>query len=88
MLNEKFSSCGLNAYPHINSKTKWFRHKYNVITKMLRTSEYSWNDTIKMIKCERQLYKDICGVNSLPFLLIGALLLSCLPVICDLHSFL
>ncbi|KAJ8428910.1 hypothetical protein Cgig2_011652 [Carnegiea gigantea] len=27
MLNEKFSSCGLKAYPHIDSKTKWFRRQ-------------------------------------------------------------
>ncbi|KAJ8433704.1 LOW QUALITY PROTEIN: hypothetical protein Cgig2_020639 [Carnegiea gigantea] len=27
MVNEKFLGCGLNAYPHIDAKTKWFTHK-------------------------------------------------------------
>ena len=62
MLNEKFPTCGLKAYPHIDSKTKWFRDKYNVITEMLRTSGFSWDDTTKTIKCERQSYEDFCKV--------------------------
>ncbi|KAJ8441778.1 hypothetical protein Cgig2_009024 [Carnegiea gigantea] len=38
--------------------TKWFRDKYNVLMEMLRTSIFTWDDTTKMIKCERQSYDD------------------------------
>ena len=62
MLNEKFPTSGLKAYPHIDSKTKWFRNKYNVITEMLRTSNFSWDDTTETIKCERLSYEDFCKV--------------------------
>ena len=93
MLNEKFPNCGLKAYPHIDSKTKWFRDKYNVITEMLRTSGFSWDDTTKIIKCERQSYEDFCKVNALPFLLIGLILVvfyyyfHMYFVICDLYNY-
>jgi len=62
MLNEKFPSCGLKAYPHVYSKTKWFRDKYNVTNEILRTSGFSPNDITKMIKYERQSYEDFCEV--------------------------
>ncbi|KAJ8425745.1 hypothetical protein Cgig2_007601 [Carnegiea gigantea] len=60
MLNEKIPSCGLKAYPHIDSNTKWSVDKYNVITEMLRTSDFSWYDIPKMINCERQQHEDFC----------------------------
>ncbi|KAJ8443401.1 hypothetical protein Cgig2_018834 [Carnegiea gigantea] len=34
MMNAKCPGYGLKAYPHIDSKTKWFRDKYNVLVKM------------------------------------------------------
>jgi len=65
MLNAKCPGSGLKAYPHIDSKTKWFRDKYNVLVEMFRTSGFTWDDTTKMIKCERQSYDDFCKVNLL-----------------------
>ncbi|KAJ8426119.1 LOW QUALITY PROTEIN: hypothetical protein Cgig2_005764 [Carnegiea gigantea] len=59
MLNEKFPSRGLKAYPHIDLKIK---DKDNVIIEMLRTSRFSWDDTTKMMKCERQSYEYFCKV--------------------------
>lgn len=58
IINAKLCGCGLKATPHIESKTKIFRDKYNVVCKMLRTSGFSWDDTTKMIKCDRQSYLD------------------------------
>ncbi|KAJ8452078.1 hypothetical protein Cgig2_016659 [Carnegiea gigantea] len=34
------------------------RDKYNVLMEMFRTSGFTWDDTTKMIKCERQSYDD------------------------------
>jgi len=65
MMNAKCPGSGLKAYPHIDSKTKWFRDKYNVLMEMFRTSGFTWDDTTKMIKCERQSYDDFCKVNLL-----------------------
>ncbi|KAJ8420120.1 hypothetical protein Cgig2_033724 [Carnegiea gigantea] len=60
MMTAKCPGSGLKAYPHIDSKTKWFRDKYNVLMEMFRTSGFTWDDTTKMIKCERQCYDDFC----------------------------
>ena len=62
-MNAKCPGSGLKANPHIDSKTKWFRDKYNVLNEMFRTSGFSWDDTTKMIKCERQSYDDFCKVK-------------------------
>ncbi|KAJ8431167.1 hypothetical protein Cgig2_019843 [Carnegiea gigantea] len=59
-MTAKCLGSGLKAYPHIDSKTKWFRDKYNVLMEMFRASGFTWDDTIKMIKCERQPYDDFC----------------------------
>jgi len=57
MMKARCPESGLKANPHIYSKTKWFRDKYNVLNEMVCTSGFSWDDTTKMIKCERQSIK-------------------------------
>ncbi|VFQ83561.1 unnamed protein product [Cuscuta campestris] len=58
----------------IESKVKQFREKHNVIMVMFGTSGFSWDDTNKMIKCERQSYDEFLKnakglwVISFPFL--------------------
>ncbi|XP_057529788.1 uncharacterized protein LOC130808327 [Amaranthus tricolor] len=73
-LNEKFPGCGLKAIPHIESKIKWFKDKYNVLTEMFRTSGFSWDNEKNMIVCERQSYEEFCkqhrnaqGLWNVPF---------------------
>ena len=88
MLNEKFPNCGLKAYPHINLKTKWFRYKYNAIIEMVSTSGFSWDDTTKMIKCERQSYKEFCKVCLTISLTLVRYYFQVYFVIYDLHNFL
>ncbi|KAL2897205.1 UvrABC system protein C [Bienertia sinuspersici] len=48
-MNEKFPGCGLKAVPHIESKIKWFKDKYNVLSEMFRTSGLSWDNEKHMI---------------------------------------
>ncbi|XP_021835779.2 uncharacterized protein [Spinacia oleracea] len=73
-LNDKFPGCGLKVVPHIESKIKWFRDKYNVLSEMFRTSGFSWDEEKKLILCERQSYDDFCkqhknaqGLWNVPF---------------------
>ena len=64
MLNTKFPGCGLKAIPHIESKFKWFKDKYAVVSEMVnKTSGFQWDDQTKMIQCEKQAYDDFCKVN-------------------------
>ncbi|XP_057535251.1 uncharacterized protein LOC130813435 [Amaranthus tricolor] len=59
-LNEKFPECGLKVIPHIESKIKWFKDKYNVLTEMFLTYGFSWDNEKNMIVCERQSYEEFC----------------------------
>ncbi|KAL2895057.1 Polyphosphate:GDP phosphotransferase [Bienertia sinuspersici] len=59
-MNKKFPRCGLKAVPHIESKIKWFKDKYNVLSEMFRTSGFSWDNEKHMIVCERQSYEVFC----------------------------
>lgn len=62
MMNKKFPGCGLTS-TQIESKVKQFREKHNVITVMLGTSDFSWDDTNKKIQCERQSYNEFLKKN-------------------------
>ena len=63
MINARCLGSGLKVNPHIDSKTKLFRDKYSVLNEMFRTSGFSWDDTTKMIKSERQSYDNFCKVK-------------------------
>ncbi|KAK1391808.1 hypothetical protein POM88_010864 [Heracleum sosnowskyi] len=58
-MNNKFPNCGLKALPHIDSKVKWFKDKYVVVSEMVnKTSGFQWDDKTKMIQCEKQAFDD------------------------------
>ncbi|KAL8548535.1 hypothetical protein ACS0TY_007731 [Phlomoides rotata] len=46
--------------PHINSKIKWLREKYNQISEMLMQSGCQWDDVEQKINCEKQWFDDWC----------------------------
>ncbi|KAL2902156.1 DNA polymerase epsilon subunit B, partial [Bienertia sinuspersici] len=49
--------------PHIESKFKWFKDKYTVVSDMVnKTSGFQWDVDNKMIKCERQPYEDFSRI--------------------------
>nr|GEV69835.1 hypothetical protein [Tanacetum cinerariifolium] len=51
--------------PHIESKVKWLKTKFHIISDMLKQSRCSWNDVEKKIACERQWYDNYiegCGM--------------------------
>jgi len=53
MMNAKCPGCGLKAYPHIDSKTKWFMDKYNVLVKM-----FAHLDSVRMTLPKRSSVQD------------------------------
>ncbi|KAL2937440.1 Mediator of RNA polymerase II transcription subunit 26 [Bienertia sinuspersici] len=61
-MNEKFPGCGLKVVPHIESKIKWFKDKYNVLSEMFRTSGFSWDNEKHMIQ-----HKNAQGLWNVPF---------------------
>ncbi|GKA65913.1 Myb/SANT-like domain-containing protein [Tanacetum coccineum] len=46
--------------PHIESKVKWLKTKFHVISDMLKYSGCQWNDVDKKIACERDWYLKYC----------------------------
>ncbi|KVI01393.1 Myb/SANT-like domain-containing protein [Cynara cardunculus var. scolymus] len=46
--------------PHIDSRIKYLRNKYNPISEMLTQKECQWDDIAHKIKCEKQWYDDWC----------------------------
>ena len=70
-MNAKFPGCSLKTKPHIDSKTKWFQDKYNVLSEMFHTLGFGWDEATILIKCERQSYDEFCKVN---FIMVPALL--------------
>lgn len=46
--------------PHIDSRIKYLRNKYNPISEMLTQNECQWDDIEHKIKCEKQWYDDWC----------------------------
>ncbi|KAK9750283.1 hypothetical protein RND81_02G184200 [Saponaria officinalis] len=64
----------LSQVPHIETKIKLFKDKYNALTEIFRTSGFFWDDEKHMIKkktlerevdsmCERQSYDAFCRQN-------------------------
>lgn len=58
---QKFPGCGLKA-SQVESKIKFLKEKYNVISDMLKLSGFQWDDTNKMVQCERQCFDEFCVV--------------------------
>ncbi|KAK9272237.1 hypothetical protein L1049_002608 [Liquidambar formosana] len=56
LLEEKLSGCGLQATPHIESRVKTLKSKYNNIQEMLGGSGFGWDAARKMSICEREAY--------------------------------
>ncbi|KAL2945482.1 Patatin-like phospholipase domain-containing protein 5 [Bienertia sinuspersici] len=61
MLNTKFPGCDIKAIPHIESKFKWFKDKYPIVSEMVnKTSGFQLDEKTSTIQCERQAYDDFC----------------------------
>ncbi|KAI8021636.1 hypothetical protein LOK49_LG03G03410 [Camellia lanceoleosa] len=63
-----FPGTNLRASSHIESKIKFWRRQYNLITDMLRLSGFGWDDTDKMILVDsEQKEPDAKGMRNVPF---------------------
>ncbi|WVZ51445.1 hypothetical protein U9M48_002592 [Paspalum notatum var. saurae] len=61
VLAQKLPGSGLTAFPHIESRVRHFRTKYEAIEVMLALSGFSWDEDRKMIQCEKQSYDNQCA---------------------------
>lgn len=61
-IHNKFPSCTLKATPHIKSRVKLLKRQYSAIKDMLGpgASGFGWNDAKKMIKVEKEIYRQWC----------------------------
>ncbi|KAH6770431.1 hypothetical protein C2S52_015234 [Perilla frutescens var. hirtella] len=58
-MKEKFPSCELKA-SQVESKIKFLKEKYIVISDMLKSSGFHWDDKNKMVQCDRQCFDEFC----------------------------
>jgi len=74
ILAQKLPGHGIKAIPHVDSRLKVMKQKYYSIKDMLASPGFSWDDTRKMIQCEKQRYDEYCrdhprakGLYGVPF---------------------
>ena len=63
ILAQKLPGHGIKASPHVDSRLKVMKQKYYSIKDMLASPGFSWDDTRKMIQCEKQRYDEYCRVR-------------------------
>lgn len=63
ILAQKLPGRGIKASPHVDSRLKVMKRKYYSIKDMLSLPGFSWDDTRKMIQCEKQRYDEYCRVR-------------------------
>ncbi|KAK1258393.1 hypothetical protein QJS04_geneDACA006994 [Acorus gramineus] len=57
MMHDKLPGCGIKAHPHIESRLKYLKNKYNAINEMLEHgSGFAWDEDKKMVICEKTIY--------------------------------
>ncbi|XP_071708971.1 uncharacterized protein [Rutidosis leptorrhynchoides] len=57
---KKIPSFDKEVNPHIDSRIKYLKNKYNPISEMLLQSGCQWDDVEHKINCEKQWYEDWC----------------------------
>ncbi|CAI9117543.1 OLC1v1018945C1 [Oldenlandia corymbosa var. corymbosa] len=57
---DKIPSFSKKISPHLESKIRWLKNRYHVITKMCKESGCSWNDVEHKIDCDQQWYENWC----------------------------
>jgi len=63
ILAEKLPGTGILALPHIESRVRHFRTKYGALEQMLNKSGFTWDDTKKMLQCEKIQYDKHCKIR-------------------------
>nr|XP_043626317.1 uncharacterized protein LOC122597807 [Erigeron canadensis] len=49
--------------PHVESKVKWLKNKFNAICDMVKQRGCRWNNVKQKIKCDREWYISYCKVH-------------------------
>ncbi|KAK2973850.1 hypothetical protein RJ640_003258 [Escallonia rubra] len=58
-MEEKLSGCNLLATPHIESKYKGLKRMYYVVTDMLGSSGFGWNETLHSVEVKAEAPGDV-----------------------------
>ncbi|GAB4852062.1 hypothetical protein Ancab_040541 [Ancistrocladus abbreviatus] len=67
MLHQKVPGCGLKADPHIDSKLRALKRKFDAIHEMLGKSRFGWDINTTTIKVDKKDHKDARGLWGMPF---------------------
>jgi hypothetical protein len=65
-LAEKLPDAKISTISHIDSRLRYFKTKYGTLEQMLSKSGFTWDDSKKMLHCEKQQYEDHCKVHLFP----------------------
>ncbi|GAB4854688.1 hypothetical protein Ancab_023270 [Ancistrocladus abbreviatus] len=60
MLHQKCPNCGLKAYPHIDSKLRDLKKKYDAIAEMLNKFGFTWDELRMMLQVDKKGYDNWC----------------------------
>ncbi|CAO2830328.1 unnamed protein product [Amaranthus hypochondriacus] len=63
LINGELPSCGLKAFPHIESRIKHWSEKYSALAEMLSTSGFGWDADKKMLQVERAVFDEWAKVH-------------------------
>lgn len=63
LINGELPSCGLKAFPHIESRIKHWSEKYSALAEMLSTSGFGWDADKKMLQVERAVFDEWAKVK-------------------------
>ncbi|KAK1369261.1 hypothetical protein POM88_035353 [Heracleum sosnowskyi] len=58
----KVSMAGLKANPHIESRWKYLKRKYNDMADMRGSSGLGWDEATQKIQCDKSVYNEWCKV--------------------------
>lgn len=62
-MTQKITNFDKEVNPHIDSKIKYLRNKYNPLSEMLMQSGCQWDDVENKVNCEKQWYDDWCKTH-------------------------
>ncbi|KAK3125369.1 hypothetical protein QOZ80_7BG0603960 [Eleusine coracana subsp. coracana] len=70
----KLPDARISAFPHVDSRLRYFKTKYSTLEQILIKSGFTWDDNKKMLQCEKQQYEEHCknhpnakGLYGVPF---------------------
>ena len=64
-LEVKLPGCGLKASPHIESRVKWLKQKYCIMSGMLSFNGFGWDNDKIMITTKKNVFYEYVKIKFL-----------------------